>query len=134
MSRAGCEINKKKSFHRSHAVYFAINLFSAIIASCHNKKVIFITHIKVYSPCLWYVSPKQSIYHLVMPILNFSSHFPSAWHKFWLSDRVVCVWSAFECVQLVPNYSSPAPGWCRMLLFVHPENNYNSIVYNGQKK
>jgi hypothetical protein len=72
-------------------------------------------------PYLLYVNPIQSVCRLAMPTLSSSNHSPNAWHKFWLSDREVCVWCAFECVQLVPSYSLPARGWCRMLLFVHPE-------------
>lgn len=72
------------------------------------------------SPYLLYASPIQSAFRLEMPTLSSSNHFPNAWHKFWLSDREVCVWCASECVQLVPNYSLPARGWCRMLLSVHP--------------
>lgn len=80
---------------------------------------------RVGSPYLLYVNPIQSIYHLEMPTLSSSNHCPNAWHKFWLSDRVVCVWCASECDRLVPNYSLPARGWCRMLLSVHPEICHN---------
>lgn len=73
------------------------------------------------SPYLLYVNPIQSVCRLEMPTLSSSNHCPNAWHRFWLNDREVCVWCASECVRLVPNYSLPARGWCRMLLSVHPE-------------
>ena len=81
----------------------------------------FRVHLIDFAPYLLYVNPIQSVCRLAMPTLSSSNHCPNAWHKFWLSDRVVCVWCASECVQLVPNYSLPARGWCRMLLSVHPE-------------